>query len=49
MSKTIVFCPTEDAADRMRVALNNLNTDMVLKDNQGKCKGTVCWPHYRKR
>ena len=49
MSKTIVFCPTEDAADRMRVALNNLNTDMVLKDNQGKCKGTVCCPHYRKR
>ena len=49
MSKTIVFCPTEDAADRMRVALNNLNTDMVQKDNQGKCKGTVCCPHYRKR
>ena len=38
MSKTIVFCPTEDAADRMRVALNNLNTDMVLKDNQGNVK-----------
>ena len=30
MSKTIVFCPTEDAAERMRVALNNLNTDMIL-------------------
>ena len=38
MSKTIVFCPTEDAADRMRVALNNLNTDMVLRDNQGNVK-----------
>ena len=38
MSKTIVFCPTEDAADRMRVALNNLNTDMVQKDNQGNVK-----------
>lgn len=38
MSKTIVFCPTENAADRMRVALNNLNTDMVLKDNQGNVK-----------
>ncbi len=29
MAKTIVFCPTEDAADRMRIALNNLNSDMV--------------------
>ena len=38
MSKTIVFCPTVDAADRMRVALNNLNTDMVQKDNQGNVK-----------
>ena len=38
MSKTIVFCPTEDAAERMRVALNNLNTDMILKDNQGNIK-----------
>lgn len=38
MSKTIVFCPTEDAAERMRVALNNLNTDMILKDNQGNVK-----------
>ena len=38
LSKTIVFCPTEDAAERMRVALNNLNTDMILKDNQGKIK-----------
>lgn len=38
MSKTIVFCSTEDAADRMRVALNNLNTDMVPRDNQGNVK-----------
>ncbi|WP_201791175.1 EcoAI/FtnUII family type I restriction enzme subunit R [Campylobacter devanensis] len=38
MSKTIVFCPTEDATERMRVALNNLNTDMILKDNQGNVK-----------
>lgn len=38
MSKTIVFCPTEDAAERMRVALNNLNTDMILKDNHGNVK-----------
>ena len=32
LSKTIVFCPTEDAAERMRIALNNLNADMVLRD-----------------
>ena len=38
MSKTIVFCPTEAAAERMRVALNNLNTDMILKDKQGNVK-----------
>ena len=38
MSKTIVFCPTEAAAERMRVALNNLNTDMILRDNQGNVK-----------
>lgn len=38
MSKTIVFCPTEDAAERMRVALNNLNTDMILRDAQGNVK-----------
>lgn len=29
MAKTIVFCATEDAAERMRVALVNLNADMV--------------------
>ena len=29
MAKTIVFCATEDAALRMRTALNNLNQDMV--------------------
>lgn len=32
MAKTIVFCPTEDAAERMRQALVNLNADMV-KEN----------------
>jgi type I restriction enzyme R subunit len=32
MQKTIVFCATEDAAERMRVALVNLNSDMV-KEN----------------
>ena len=32
MAKTIVFCPNEDAADRMRKALVNLNSDMV-KEN----------------
>ena len=29
MAKTIVFCATEDAAERMRIALVNLNADMV--------------------
>jgi len=29
MAKTIVFCATEDHAERMRIALSNLNTDMV--------------------
>ncbi len=29
MDKTIVFCATEDAAERMRQALVNLNSDMV--------------------
>lgn len=29
MAKTIVFCPTEDAAERMRQALVNLNSDIV--------------------
>lgn len=32
MSKTIVFCATEDAAERMRQALVNLDADMV-KEN----------------
>lgn len=32
MSKTIVFCATEDAAERMRQALVNLNTDMVREN-----------------
>lgn len=34
-SKTIVFCPTEAAAERMRMHLNNLNTDMIKRDAQG--------------
>ncbi len=29
MSKTIVFCANEDHADRMRAALNNLNSDIT--------------------
>lgn len=32
MQKTIVFCATEDAAERMRVALVNLNADMVAEN-----------------
>ncbi|MDE5771382.1 MAG: DEAD/DEAH box helicase family protein [Ruminococcus sp.] len=32
MQKTIVFCATEDAAERMRVALTNLNADMCAKN-----------------
>ena len=32
MQKTIVFCPTEAAADRMRMALVNQNSDLV-KEN----------------
>jgi type I restriction enzyme R subunit len=32
MQKTIVFCATEDAAERMRIALLNLNSDMVQKN-----------------
>ena len=49
MQKTIVFCATEDAAERMRIALVNLNNDMVAQnpdyvvritgsDNYGKSK-----------
>lgn len=33
MSKTIVFCATEDAADRMRIALTNLNADMCKENS----------------
>lgn len=29
MAKTIVFCPTEEAAERMRIALVNHNSDIV--------------------
>lgn len=32
IAKTIVFCTTEDAAERMRVALTKLNADMCAKD-----------------
>ncbi|MBR1432918.1 EcoAI/FtnUII family type I restriction enzme subunit R [Ruminococcus sp.] len=32
MQKTIVFCATEDAAERMRIALTNLNKDMCAKN-----------------
>lgn len=32
MSKTIVFCANEDAAERMRVALVNINADMVKQN-----------------
>lgn len=32
MAKTIVFCTNEDAAERMRVALVNLNADMMKKN-----------------
>lgn len=49
MAKTIVFCATEDAAERMRVALTNYNSDMCQenadyvvritgKDTYGKSK-----------
>ena len=31
LAKTIVFCPTEDAAERMRIAIGNLNQDMMRK------------------
>lgn len=33
MQKTIVFCATEDAAERMRIALGNLNSDMVAQNS----------------
>ena len=49
MAKTIVFCATEEHAERMRIALSNLNSDMVKEnpdyvvritgsDNYGKSK-----------
>ena len=31
MAKTIVFCATEEHAERMRIALSNLNADLVKK------------------
>jgi type I restriction enzyme R subunit len=36
MQKTIVFCASEDAAERMRIALVNLNADLV-KENPDYC------------
>ena len=36
MAKTIVFCPTEEAAERMRIALVEHNADMV-KENPDYC------------
>lgn len=36
MAKTIVFCPTEEAAERMRIALADHNADMV-KENPDYC------------
>ena len=33
MSKTIVFCATEDHAERMRIALTNLNNDMCQQNS----------------
>ncbi len=33
MQKTIVFCAKEEHAERMRVALNNLNADMCQKNS----------------
>lgn len=32
MQKTIVFCATEDAAERMRIALTNFNADMCAEN-----------------
>lgn len=32
MQKTIVFCATEEAAERMRIALTNLNADMCANN-----------------
>ena len=33
MQKTIVFCATEDAAERMRITLGNLNSVMVKENS----------------
>lgn len=33
MAKTIVFCETEEHAELMRIALSNLNSDMVKKNS----------------
>jgi len=36
MQKTIVFCASEEHAERMRIALNNLNKDLI-KENSDYC------------
>lgn len=40
MQKTIVFCATEDAAERMRFALANLNSDIENHDYVVRITGT---------
>lgn len=47
MQKTIVFCATEDHAERMRIALNNLNADMV-KENPDYVVRITCSDTYGK-
>lgn len=47
MAKTIVFCPTEEAAERMRIALVNHNADMV-KENSDYCVRITCSDDYGK-
>ncbi len=34
MTKTIVFCNSDDEADRMRALLSNLNSDLVAQDHR---------------
>ena len=48
MAKTIVFCPTEEAAERMRIALVNHNADMV-KENPDYCVRITGSDDYGKR
>lgn len=57
MAKTIVFCATEEHAERMRIALTNLNSDMCKKnpdyvvritgsDDYGKSKSLIISSQY---